>query len=1012
MKRVLWGLVIVLVGMLLAACQQPSQPETLPSRNVITPGAPATPYPNSQLDYGGIYQFFDPKGSTPSFYQDGSHQVIPWYELEPMAGVYDWSDLDSYVADRAAWGLDIGLGFNTVDYSPYYCASVGGTYCWTAGNREDRIWLPADMLDAADENSAYVVCPQDTSYPKHRLPKYWGGPYQSAYEDFVYALASHINTTPLLKDNIDWIELPIGVYGELNPGQFTDAACLQALGLTQALWEQTVTQMIDIWVDAFAGSGIDLSFQGTNTYIAKDTRKRMNDYAASQGLGLQHAKWQPDWEDMAVACPSCWSRGMGMVDAPLRWENQVSFAVEVPDPPLWGDAYRTTMNHPEQDYWNMAFFLDLKGDIYKARLQTDTSLKRLTLENPWVANMATTLNTLAGTDEQNAPFAAVWMRETEHLSFPWWPKCNNFDFYLYASTAQEPRVGSSCPGLNALTTDGQAVPVYNLDATYAPGLCPNDRVYSETCDPRYRYARQTTTGQPYIYLDVDPGYRYGTGINAAISVDYLDVGTDQIKLQWHNGSAVQTETHTKTNTRQWRTWTLSLTNMDLTDRFTSGATAWDFRLWDGGDGVETIHSVKFEPSSGGTPAAPTATPTATATPAPTATPWVLRIDPSNSSWEDALIWLTRPDNTYASLPTYSLRANSDQATNVPIYNTTVASLLVEVPFSLPPNTTLNRAALYLTPTGGYLPDAMTLVLRPVIAEWSLPSWRNRINPDPVVGGVFVPWATPGAYGTGDVGEPFGSIQIRNDDINASLPIALDVSGAVQPGGGLALKIEPWCTPRPSSWDCEGFAYFAGSVNQNLGIRPYLELDVISNAPPTSTPTPTRTPTPIGHPPGTSTPTPTATAVGGPTRTPTPYPPSLREGLVINEVCSNPVTTDNVPDGVMQGDSAVELFNSNEFAVDLSDYRLCVNTTCLWLEGTVQPFGYKVFYQQWDGLVFLEGGANTIRLERAGVPPVTVVDTLSIQNQTDDHCWAAVTDASPTYVEKYPPTLGRGNNLFQ
>jgi hypothetical protein len=998
---------VALALLALAACVlRPEQPDTLPVRAVITPGAPATPYPRAQVDYGGIYQFFDARGSAPSPYQDGSHQVIPWYLLEPTVGDYNWTELDSYVADRAGYGLHIGLGFNTVDYSPYHCASVGGSQCWAGDNREDRIWLPADMLDVADQNVTYVVCPLDSTYPRHRLPKYWSAQYLAAYESFVDALAAHIDATPTLANNIDWIELPIGVYGELNPGSGQDRACLQELGLTQDLWEATVEQMIDIWADAFAGSGIDLSFQGTNFYLDKGNRQRMNDYAAGQGLGLQHAKWHPDWEDMAVACTSCWSQGKGMVDAPLRWENQVTFAIEYPDPPLWGEGSRTTLNHAEEDYWNMAAFLDLKGDVYKARLYPRGTLARLTTENPYVQGMMQTLRDLAGKDEQSAPYAVVWMRETE---WAWWPKCNNFDFYLYASTAQEPRVGSSCPGLNALTTDGQAVAVYNLDETYAPGLCPNDRVYSATCDPRYRYARQTAAGQPYIYLDVDPRSRYGTGVNATVSIDYLDVGTDQIKFQWHNGSAVQTESRAKTNTRQWRTWTLSLANIDLTDRFVSGATAWDFRLWDGGDGVETIHSVKFQPSSGGTPAAPTATPTATATPMPVATPWRVRVDPANHVWEDALIWLTRPDNIYASLPTYSLRANSDQATNVPIYNTTVASLLVEVPFSLPPNTTLNRATLYLTPTGGYLPDAMTLVLRPVAAEWVLPSWRNRINPDPGVGGASVPWATPGAYGVGDVGASFGSLRITSDDIAASLPIELDVSGAVQPGGGLALKIEPWCTPNSSTGRCEGFAYFAGGTNQNLGIRPYLELDVISNTPPTVTPTATRTPTPVSVPPGTATPTATP---GGPTRTPTPYPPSLRQGLVINEVCSNPVTTDNVPDGVISGDSAVELFNSSSEPLDLSLYRLCVNTTCLWLEGTIQPLDYKVWYQQWDGLGFVEGGANTVRLYRAGESPLVLVDTLAIQGQTPDHCWAAVTDASPVYLEKYPPTLGRGNNWFE
>jgi len=989
--------VIALALLTLVACvPTPEQPDTFPVRAVITPGAPATPYPRSQVDYGGIYQFFDARGSTPSPYQSGSHQVIPWYLLEPTQGNYNWAELDSYVADRAARGMHIGLGFDTTDYSPYDCAAIGGSQCWTAGNREDLILLPTDMLDAADRNVTYVVCPLDNTQPKYRLPKYWSAQYLAAYEDFVDTLAAHIDSTSALKDNIDWIEVPMGVYGELNPGVPASAACLQELGLTQAIWEATVIEMIDMWVDAFANSGIDLSFEGTNYYIDKGNRERMNDYAASQGLGLQHAKWHPDWEDMAVACPSCWGKGKGMVDAPLRWENRVTFAIEYPDPPLWGAGSRTTLNHAEEDYWNMAAFLDLKGDMYKARLYPRGTLARLTTENPHVVRMIETLRDLAGKDEQNAPYAQVWMRETE---WSWWPKCNNFDFYIYASTAQEPRVGSSCPGLSALTTDGQAVAVYNLDATYAPGLCPNDRVYSATCDPRFRYARATAAGQPYIYLDVDPRYRYGTGVNATVSIDYLDVGTDQIKFQWHNGSSVQTQTLTKTNSRQWRTWTLSLVNMDLTNRFTSGATAWDFRLWDGGDGVETIHSVKFQPSNGGSPSVPTATPTATATSAPAATPWPLRLDHGNSTWQDALIWARYPDRVYVNLPNYTLYANSYDSGALPAqYPTTVSSLLIDVDFDLPAGTTVNHATLYLTLTGGFLPYPLTVDIRPVLTAWDAPTWINRVT----TSWVPVPWEMTGAYGESDVGPVISQFGVFDSNLQQTT-FALEVTGAVQANGGLVVKLEPWCAPSASTGYCEGFAHFAGSTNQDLGIRPYLELDLTSNTPPTATPMPPATATPVV--PG---PTPTPAGSG----TPTPYPPSLRQGLVINEVCSNPVTTDNVPDGVISGDSAVELFNSSSEPLDLSPYRLCVNTTCLWLEGTVQPLGYKVWYQQWDSLGFVEGGTNTVRLYRAGESPLVLVDTLAIQGQTPDHCWAAVTDASPVYVERYPPTLGRGNSWFE
>jgi hypothetical protein len=421
--------------------------------------------------------------------------------------------------------------------------------------------------------------------------------------------------------------------------------------------------------------------------------------------------------------------------------------------------------------------------------------------------------------------------------------------------------------LSALTTDGQAVAVYNLDETYAPGLCPNDRVYSATCDPRYRYARQTAAGQPYIYLDVDPRYRYSTGIDATITIDYLDVGTDQIKLEWYSvdGVILQTETLTKTNTRQWRTWTLNLTGMSLMNGFTSGSTTWDFRIWDADDGIETIHSVRFTPlGNGSVPATATPTPTHTATPAPTATPWLMQISARSSDWRDAMIWADRLTTVYDNPALLSARVSTIDGAAVPTeYPSTRASLLIDVPFVLPPNATVNHATLYLSPLAYYSSSPpIWLALRELTAQWSFANWNDRITDL-----TPVPWVTPGAYGPAEVGAPFQSVRVASD-VLAQNVLALDVTGAVQDSGGLSLKIEPACTPAPSGGGCEGFVSFAGSSNQNLGQRPYLEVDLISAAP-TATPTPTRTPTPVGAVPATATPTPTRTPVGGPTRTPTP-----------------------------------------------------------------------------------------------------------------------------------------------
>jgi len=49
----------------------------------------------------------------------------PWYLLESTVSNYDWTELDEYVADRAGHGLHMGLGFNTVDYSPLLLRPCG-----------------------------------------------------------------------------------------------------------------------------------------------------------------------------------------------------------------------------------------------------------------------------------------------------------------------------------------------------------------------------------------------------------------------------------------------------------------------------------------------------------------------------------------------------------------------------------------------------------------------------------------------------------------------------------------------------------------------------------------------------------------------------------------------------------------------------------------------------------------------------------------------------------------------
>ena len=198
MKRV-WLLVALAVAFVaLSMCTAPRPPVPQPPIEEPTLDMlELSSFNTGQVSYGGMYQFFDLPGTEPAEYQVGSHQVIPWYLLEPTEGNYDWSELDDYVADRASYGLDIGLGFDTVDYSPYLCNGAPGTQCWTSGGREDLILLPSDLLDESDQGTYYVVCPLNGSYQKHRLPKYWSSEYLTVYANFANALYAHIEDANL-----------------------------------------------------------------------------------------------------------------------------------------------------------------------------------------------------------------------------------------------------------------------------------------------------------------------------------------------------------------------------------------------------------------------------------------------------------------------------------------------------------------------------------------------------------------------------------------------------------------------------------------------------------------------------------------------------------------------------------------------------------------------------------------------------------------------------------------------
>ncbi|MDD5481866.1 MAG: lamin tail domain-containing protein [Candidatus Shapirobacteria bacterium] len=106
--------------------------------------------------------------------------------------------------------------------------------------------------------------------------------------------------------------------------------------------------------------------------------------------------------------------------------------------------------------------------------------------------------------------------------------------------------------------------------------------------------------------------------------------------------------------------------------------------------------------------------------------------------------------------------------------------------------------------------------------------------------------------------------------------------------------------------------------------------------PTSTPIPTPLPTKPPTPTPLPTPTPTLTPTATPTLTPTPIgSPQDHDQIFLNEVMANP----------SQGPEWVELYNANDFGVDLENWLLddLANGGSAWQKFslTIEPYGYGV-----------------------------------------------------------------------
>lgn len=630
-----------------------------------------------------------------TYHATGSFRFWSWAELNSAPGVYHFDKIDQYLNDAVANGYEaIGLAITTYVGRPSGCTMQGIEYTpLFVRNGPDGIAGNADDPVIRSQVDFSRTCSGTPVTKPWYLLKYTDPYYKQQYAVFINALANHLLNHPQ-RSRIGWVAIGTGKDGENKPADDTDDPTLQANGLTKTAWVDFVKWTIDTYHTAFSGGGsrplIDLVTQNAPFYLAPDERRDVAAYAASKNVGVSINNITSDFafiEACASTNPS--RRCAAMYDQARLYHEQIPISLE---------SYGYMMGTPNEFYWAMARALDVHADYIR-------------LSQFWQVNDNTATRTIAewarrylgkGLQSGDNPPPSIWSRMREHKNPTYlfyatlphdryhdWPTNGNYEYYLY-------QIHTAPGGVTIPETDDQRFQTNGgITGWDAPESNVLDKPYHYNTNP-YSAAlfaaglyQLATNGSFQVQNQVDPGWvarrsdqasgNYGFFFNAddrylspptggqahevAITVTYLDRGTDRFRLKYDSVSgpavarvyAIQDWTIRiglamdpglptsglqppgtfyvqKTNTNRWKTATFYITDGYFGNRLPGGA---DFFIdsrsdTDANDGNEWLHHVdvrklnnapQITPTPTPTSTTPTATPTRTPTPGgPTATP--------------------------------------------------------------------------------------------------------------------------------------------------------------------------------------------------------------------------------------------------------------------------------------------------------------------------------------------------------------------------------------------------------
>jgi hypothetical protein len=513
----------------------------------------------------------------------GGQRTFNWSELEVGDGVYNWGRLDRWLEGIAAQGKPAAIGIQT--YNGRCCGGI--------------VALPEYLRN----NPQLVVKVAEDRY----VPRYWHAIYKEKYRRFVTALGVRYRNDPRL----EWVAIGSGMYGETWACDYWDNAAMQTAGLTSDLWVATVNEIVDWYVSAFSEGGVlkkVLMVQSAPYSFSAGERREIGFHAIEKGVGFSLNALLPDGEGMVFGGEST-CRYCGMHDLVLLY-NQVV--------PTTYETYEYMLCNPTQVYWGMLngldkhptymrLCLDLLFDEPVAPPTGPDKLENLPILE-WTgryvgATLDTTPSVWVAMREHRDPWQSCYQSSPSVHQNPQW---GNYDFWL----EQDDSItgGRTVPETNdrTITTMGDNTSPYNKDL-------PAGR---EGWTVR---RTDQATGNRYMFLKIDDGYLFNSGIPVTITVTYLDKGTDTWRLRYDSTSGARdarpvgsTVDHVKKGgTNTWKQAVFVLTDARLANNLTGAS---DFVIDCLNDGNEWIHFVDV--TKGGSAGPPKPRPTGTPTPTP------------------------------------------------------------------------------------------------------------------------------------------------------------------------------------------------------------------------------------------------------------------------------------------------------------------------------------------------------------------------------------------------------------